>query len=51
VKFDTSVLTDSRKQPDSAQLEQLVALRSGGVFDSLVDQKNSGLGILKLIGQ
>ena len=32
-------------------LAALVALRGGDFFSSLVDQKSSGLDVLKLIGQ
>jgi hypothetical protein len=39
-----------KSSTDLWSLEALIALRSDGFFDSLIDQKSSGLGVLKQLG-
>jgi len=51
VGIDNLVIPNVKSPTDLTGLAADIALHSDGFFDSLVDQKNSGLGILKLIGQ
>jgi uncharacterized protein involved in outer membrane biogenesis len=51
IGIDNVVIPNVKSLTDLAGLAADIVLHSDGFFDSLIDQKNSGLGILKLIGQ
>ncbi len=51
IGIENIVVKNVKSANDIAGLAVLVALRGGDFFNSLVDPKNSGAGILKLIGQ
>jgi uncharacterized protein involved in outer membrane biogenesis len=51
IGIENCVMKNVKAQTDLAGLAALVALRSDGFFDSLVDSKNSNSVILKFIGQ
>jgi len=50
IGIDDCVIPNVKSSTDLWSLEALVVLRSNGFFDSLVDQKKSGLDILKQFG-
>jgi len=50
IGIDELVIPHVRSQTDLLGLAADIALRSNGFFDSLVDQKNSGSGVLKQLG-
>lgn len=50
IGIDNCVIPNVKSQTDLAGLGALIYLRSDGFFDSLVDQKKSGLDILKQLG-
>jgi uncharacterized protein involved in outer membrane biogenesis len=50
IGLDNLVLKNVKSQTDLAGLGVLIDLRSNGFFDSLVDQKKSGLDVLKQLG-
>jgi uncharacterized protein involved in outer membrane biogenesis len=51
IGIENIVVKNVKSANDIAGLAVLVALRGGDFFNSLVDPKNSGAGILKFIGQ
>ena len=51
IGIENIVIKNVKSANDIAGLAVLVALRGGDFFNSLVDPKNSGAGILKFIGQ
>jgi hypothetical protein len=50
IGIENCIIKNVKSPADLKGLALLVALRSDGLFDSLVDQKKSGLGILKRFG-
>jgi len=50
IGIDELVIPNVKSQTDLLGLAADIALRSDGFFDSLIGQKNSGLGILKQLG-
>jgi len=50
IGIDELVIPHVRSQTDLLGLAADIALRSNGFFDSLVDQKSSGSGVLKQLG-
>jgi uncharacterized protein involved in outer membrane biogenesis len=50
IGIDNCVVPNVKSQTDLAGLAALIYLRSDGFFDSLVDQKKSGLDVLKQLG-
>ena len=50
IGIDELVIPNVKSLTDLAGLAADIALRSNGFFDSLVDQKNSGSGVLKQLG-
>jgi hypothetical protein len=50
IGIDNCVIPNVKSPSDLAGLGALVVLRSDGFFDSLVDQKNPGLDVLKQLG-
>jgi uncharacterized protein involved in outer membrane biogenesis len=50
IGIDDLVIPNVKTTADLAGLAVDIALRSNGFFDSLVDQKNSGLGVMKQLG-
>jgi uncharacterized protein involved in outer membrane biogenesis len=50
IGIDNCVIPNVKSSTDLWSLEALIALRSDGFFDSLIDQKSSGLGVLKQLG-
>jgi uncharacterized protein involved in outer membrane biogenesis len=50
IGLDNCVIPNVKSSSDLAGLGALVVLRSDGFFDSLVDQKKSGLDVLKQLG-
>ena len=50
IGMDNCVIPNVKSQIDLTGLVAAIALHSDGFFDSLVDQKKSGLGILKQLG-
>jgi uncharacterized protein involved in outer membrane biogenesis len=51
IGIDNVVIPNVKSRADLVSLAADIALHSNGFFDSLIDQKSSGLGVLKLIGQ
>jgi hypothetical protein len=51
IGIENCVIKNVKSPTDLAGLGLLIGLRSGDFFTSLVDQKGSGLDILKLLGQ
>ena len=51
IGIENQIVKNVQSPADLAGLGLLLALRSGGFFGSLVDQKDSGLDILKLLGK
>jgi hypothetical protein len=51
IGIENIVIKNVKSANDVAGLAVLVALRGGDFFNSFADPKNSGVGILKLIGQ
>jgi hypothetical protein len=50
IGIDELVIPNVKSTTDLLGLAADIALRSGGFFDSLVDRKSSGLGVLKQLG-
>ena len=50
IGIDSLVIPNVKSQTDLLALAADIALRSNGFFDSLVDQKSSGSGVLKQLG-
>jgi uncharacterized protein involved in outer membrane biogenesis len=50
IGIDNCVIPNVKSQTDLMGLAADIALHSDGFFDSLIDQKKSGLGILKQLG-
>jgi len=50
IGLENVVIPNVKSQTDLAGLEALIVLRSNGFFNSLVDQKKSGLDVLKQLG-
>jgi len=50
IGIDELVIPNVKSTTDLLGLAADIALRSGGFFDSLVEQKSSGLGVLKQLG-
>ena len=50
IGIDELVIPNVKTTADLMGLVADIALHSDGFFDSLVDQKNSGLGVLKQLG-
>jgi len=50
IGIDSLVIPNVKSATDLMGLAADIALRSDGFFDSLVDQKNPGLGVLKQLG-
>jgi uncharacterized protein involved in outer membrane biogenesis len=51
IGIEDCVIKNVKSPTDLAGLGVLIALRSDGFFESLVDQKNSKVDVLKLLGQ
>jgi uncharacterized protein involved in outer membrane biogenesis len=50
IGIDSLVIPNVKSPTDLMGLAADIALRSNGFFDSLIDQKSSGLGVLKQLG-
>jgi uncharacterized protein involved in outer membrane biogenesis len=50
IGIDDCVIPNVKSQADLTTLAVVIALHSDGFFDSLIDQKNSGPGLMKRLG-